>query len=450
MSIIEAYNLWKEENKSAKLGKSTFASLRPQHVLPASKLPKNVCVCRYHENFILLLEALHKHDSAYPAYHHSLPACTVCEESSDNCWFNKCENCQNGTLFKAKYPVPNDLQTDSDTCNSESDQDPSYKYIKWMQWEKIEGMDGKDRQEKVRKCGLPSEVYHSLPQFNLHHYIKGRQSEHYNQMKTELPKKTYTAMMQTDFAENFSTLWQDEIQSAHCTKTQVTIFTCVYWHNNDYKSAVVISDDLDHSKESIIVFVNHLISALVDAEIKLLNIWSGGPSSQFKNRFIEAATRWLSNKHGIQLIWNFFPTSHGKGPVDAIGGTVKRQVSSRIIQHRAIVKDANSFYQCALDASSVINIFMISAANIKEFVDSQLIDFIDNAPQLPGISNAHQLSVKYDRIEMKSYSTCLASINSIKSPDENKSKNHVQNKNASIVCGTFVVVNYDFSGLIIS
>ena len=160
MSIIEAYNLWKEENKSAKLGKSTFASLRPQHVLPASKLPKNVCVCRYHENFILLLEALHKHDSAYPAYHHSLPACTVCEESSDNCWFNKCENCQNGTLFKAKYPVPNDLQTDSDTCNSESDQDPSYKYIKWMQWEKIEGMDGKDRQEKVRKCGLPSEVYH--------------------------------------------------------------------------------------------------------------------------------------------------------------------------------------------------------------------------------------------------------------------------------------------------
>ena len=136
----------------------------------------------------------------------------------------------------------------------------------------------------------------------------------------------------------------------------------------------------------------------------------------------------------------------GKGPVDAIGGTVKRQVSSRIIQRRAIVKDANSFYQCALDASSVINIFMISAANIKEFVDSQLTDLIDNSAPLPGISNAHQLSVKYDRIEMKSYSTCLTSINSIKSPDENKFKNHVQNKNASIVCGTFVVVNYDFSG----
>ena len=31
-------------------------------------------------------------------------------------------------------------------------------------------------------------------------------------MKTELPKKTYTAMMQTDFAENVSTLWQDVIE----------------------------------------------------------------------------------------------------------------------------------------------------------------------------------------------------------------------------------------------
>ena len=54
MSIREAYNLWKEENKNVKLGKSTFATLRPQHVLPTSKLPRNVCVCRYHENFILL------------------------------------------------------------------------------------------------------------------------------------------------------------------------------------------------------------------------------------------------------------------------------------------------------------------------------------------------------------------------------------------------------------
>jgi hypothetical protein len=51
-----------------------------------------------------------------------------------------------------------------------------------------------------------------------------------------------------------------------------------------------------------------------------------GPSSQFKNRFLVAAISSLQEKHKINIIWNYFATSHGKGPVDGIGGSVKRQV----------------------------------------------------------------------------------------------------------------------------
>ena len=86
--------------------------------------------------------------------------------------------------------------------------------------------------EKIHKTGLPSELYNALfemlPTFNWHHFIKGKQAAHYNEMKTHLNDNVNIAMMQIDFSENFTTIWQDEIQSAHWSKTQVTILTAVY------------------------------------------------------------------------------------------------------------------------------------------------------------------------------------------------------------------------------
>jgi len=34
----------------------------------------------------------------------------------------------------------------------------------------------------------------------------------------------------------------------------------------------------------------------------------------------------LEQDHGVKIWWNFFATSHGKGPVDGLGGSVKRSV----------------------------------------------------------------------------------------------------------------------------
>ena len=49
-SVAEVHALFHEEFPLYKIGKSKFAELRPQHVLLSSKLPHNVCLCRYHEN----------------------------------------------------------------------------------------------------------------------------------------------------------------------------------------------------------------------------------------------------------------------------------------------------------------------------------------------------------------------------------------------------------------
>jgi len=41
-------------------------------------------------------------------------------------------------------------------------------------------------------------------------------------------------------------------------------------------------------------------------------IWTDGPSSEFKNRFMAALLKELSGKYNKTFTWKYFATSHGK------------------------------------------------------------------------------------------------------------------------------------------
>lgn len=58
MNIRETFAVFKDENPNIKIEISKLAELRPPHVLLNSQMPANVCVCLYHENFILAVDAL--------------------------------------------------------------------------------------------------------------------------------------------------------------------------------------------------------------------------------------------------------------------------------------------------------------------------------------------------------------------------------------------------------
>ena len=45
MSLREAYNKFKEENPSLKVGLTRFYELRPTHVKLLDQIPHQVCVC---------------------------------------------------------------------------------------------------------------------------------------------------------------------------------------------------------------------------------------------------------------------------------------------------------------------------------------------------------------------------------------------------------------------
>ena len=128
---------------------------------------------------------------------------------------------------------------------------------------------------------------------------------------------------------------------------------------------------------------------MVSVDVFVLHIWSDGPSSQFKNKYIAASLLKLEEKHSLQIQWHYFATSHGKGCVDGIGGLVKRKVTERVIQRRAIVKDMKSFYECCLTLEVSVKFFLISTDTINEFNATDMGSTFDDAPEMKGIKAAH-------------------------------------------------------------
>ena len=138
------------------------------------------------------------------------------------------------------------------------------------------------------------------------------------------------------------------------------------------------------------MFLEHLIKQLVNESITALHIWSNGPSSQFKNRYIAATLSWLQNECSIEKTY-FFASSRGKDPVDGIGGTIKRLAAIEVIKRKAVITDHLSFFKAVREISA-IKVFNITADEVNQRVNtSELNAIIDNALPLPSIFSAHCL-----------------------------------------------------------
>ena len=80
-------------------------------------------------------------------------------------------------------------------------------------------------------------------------------------------------------------MFQDEIQSAHRKQDQVSLLTAAIWFDGKLHPKVIVSDNLDHGKGTVVAYIDYLLNTL-PAPVKTVSIWSDGPSSQFKNKYI--------------------------------------------------------------------------------------------------------------------------------------------------------------------
>lgn len=134
------------------------------------------------------------------------------------------------------------------------------------------------------------------------------------------------------------------------------------------------------------IYSDHL---LPDNELSTEVIWSDGPSSEFKNQYMNMIIKELSNKHQKPFIWKFSATSHGKGVVDGVGGKIKSSVHKKVMslgKDRPIVQDSESFARLAKELSQSTTIVHVSNEEVNAYKE---LDPFSNSIPVHGISKMH-------------------------------------------------------------
>jgi len=120
MTVGETHKEFKRENPLSQIGKSTFASLRPKHVLLNSDMPHNVCGCKYHNNMHLILECLHRTTDFVPLHLDEVIDLCICNKSIESCALNECCTCKDGRL--------SDINVTQKVSNS------MHVQVQWYEW----------------------------------------------------------------------------------------------------------------------------------------------------------------------------------------------------------------------------------------------------------------------------------------------------------------------------
>ena len=171
---------------------------------------------------------------------------------------------------------------------------------------------------------IVDDVYEVCP----HHFIAKAKANHLQMARENLSENELIILL--DFAENCSFVVQDAVQGFHWENSQATPHPFVAYFrssNGDLKhiSIYVISDCFKH-QTAVHCFLTKVITLMKQNvnNIKIIHYHSDDGPSQYKNNkgLVNLCHHRLDQ--GIDAVWNFFATSHGKSACDGIGGTVKQ------------------------------------------------------------------------------------------------------------------------------
>lgn len=220
-----------------------------------------------------------------------------------------------------------------------------------------------------------------------------------------------------DFAENYSFVLQDEVQSHHWNVQQATIhpFVIYFKENMQVKhfSFIIISEELRHDSVAVNLFISKMVAFLrinQSKVIKKIYFMSDGAASQYKNRKNFASLCKFQSKYDIEAEWHFFATSHGKGPCDAIGGTIKRMATRASLakEREHPIKNARELFNWASNRKEQeLTKLSFGFATTEEYesMASELNELYNNAKSIQGTQKLHSfIPVSESKIKAKRYS----------------------------------------------
>ncbi|XP_065684929.1 uncharacterized protein LOC136097009 [Hydra vulgaris] len=385
-NLKELYVAYKTKYPGHKIGFSKFCSLRPKWcILAGPKGTHSVCVCTIHQNVKLMLSAI----GLEPSYHEIIEK-IVCSRKSKVCMIHRCNSCpgiQHAQNYFQQYLAQND------DPKEQYDSDENEQSVDFKQWTTT------DRTELLT-IKLPLNEFiellcEKLDNITSHSFIAKSQSSYLKHLKETI--SIDEAIVLADFAENYTFVVQDEIQSYHWSKSQCSLHPVVIYYNKvklEISSLCVISDDLNHDvgfiNEVMHKTINHIKTHLCPT-IKKIHYFSDGCAGQYKNckHFYNLCHH--AQDFSVCCIWSFFATSHGKSPCDGIGGTVKRLVATASLQSPTtghILSSQAMFEYCKKSISGIT--FVYVSAEEMELVRNKLTDRLLIATTILGTRSFHQ------------------------------------------------------------
>ncbi|XP_071839631.1 uncharacterized protein [Apostichopus japonicus] len=362
--LRELFSLFKQENPDIVIGFSKFASLRPTNVLLLKSQPMDQCKCIIHENFIFKLTALNITLDNFWENILCAPA-----DFNSACWRGSCENCCRGGKL------------DLSSC-SDADE------VHWKEWSK--DPNGRILQETREGCvgELKELLINHFSDYQEHVRIKRIMSHSFERDKAD--PRFY--VLQIDFAMAYSCEYQNEIQSALWSRQSVNLFTAaVYDPSGQCSSHLIVTDSSDKGKDSVFTFVGALVEDLqLSAEEELI-IYSDGPSSEFKNKYITGKfLSLLSEDLNRPITWKYFATSHGKGVVDGIGGAAKARVRDKVRskgKDALVVQSAQDFANAVKKLMPQVHTQLINDDKIKANISRK--NPWEGTLDIPGVRKIH-------------------------------------------------------------
>ena len=94
----------------------------------------------------------------------------------------------------------------------------------------------------------------------------------------------------------------------------------------------------------------------------------------------------------LKVFYDFFATSHRKGAVDGVGGTVKRQVRAEVMTRREFINNAEQYSTVAQKCCPKICVNYIGKEEVQEAIPP-LDEMMQDTKVLPGTRKMHHIEV---------------------------------------------------------
>jgi hypothetical protein len=383
MTVKEAFEEFQLTYPNDTISRSHFYSLRPPFVCLPSDATHFSCCCEICENGDLVYSCLKTHLSQ-PSLKELIES-AVCSTTSFECMTGNCENCN--TFDSMLQDLVSSLTSDSSP------------HMKFQIWEKAENGFMQKAQRKEQVAQIMERFRNMFRKITLHKYLTKVQFSYFKDFKENL--NSTEAAIHMDFSQNYSSIGQNDLQSSYFGRAMISVKTViVYVANHDPISIVIVNDDTTHSKEQVFFYLDLVINYVKQShpQLKSIKIFTDGCSSQYKNKFMLVSLLFSKVDFGLDAEWHFSTTSHGKGAVDGLGGTIKRNVANRVLSTPNLtVYNAKEFYECALTFVDKIKMFIVNQADVQQFFEQKLMSRWDKIKKimLTGSRDCHSFRPDY-------------------------------------------------------